>query len=85
MEKVFADYLRSLDELSHHFQLHFMHAAEIVGYKHPDTKIRQWWRMVYFELARDMHLHPETMHEMDKRLGDNESHWRAANHVATQE
>ena len=28
-------YLRSVDELPHHFQLHFMHAAEILGYKHP--------------------------------------------------
>ncbi len=25
-------YLRSVDELPHHFQLHLMHAAEIIGY-----------------------------------------------------
>jgi len=84
MDVIFALYLRSLDELPHHFQLHFMHAAEIVGYKHPDMKIRTWWRSVYYELARDMHLKPEPVDEMDRRLGDDESLWREANHVATQ-
>lgn len=85
MAKIFGDYLKSLDELPHHFQLHFMHAAEIVGYKHPDETIRDWWKMVYFELARDMHLYPEPEEQLDIRLGDNETQWRASNHVATQE
>lgn len=72
------DYLRSLDEVPHHFQLHLMHAAEIVGYKHPDGSIREWWRWFYFRLANDMHLNPETIEQMDKRLGDSEQDWRAA-------
>lgn len=85
MNDVFAEYLKSLDELPHHFQLHFMHAAEIVGYKHPEPHTREWWRAVYYELARDMHLHPELETEMDRRLGDDEANWRASNHVATQQ
>ncbi|SDF30085.1 hypothetical protein SAMN04488105_116128 [Salipiger thiooxidans] len=40
MQPVFDRYLQSLDELPHHFQLHFMHAAEIIGYKHPDPRCR---------------------------------------------
>lgn len=84
MDKIFAEYLKSLDELPHHFQLHFMHAAEIVGYKHPRLITREWWKSVYYELARDMHLIPEPESDMDKRLGDNETTWRASNHVATQ-
>ena len=83
MDKVFSEYLAALDELPHHFQLHFMHAAEIVGYKHRAPKIGVWWRMVYFELVRDMHLSPETEVEMDFRLGDSEANWRASNHIAT--
>lgn len=85
MDKVFAGYLKSLDELPHHFQLHFMHAAEIVGYKYPLPTIREWWNKVYFELVRDMHLEPESEATLDRRLGDNEANWRESNHVATQE
>jgi hypothetical protein len=84
MQPVFNEYLRSLDELPHHFQLHFMHAAEIVGYKHPDRLIRDWWNYVYRELANDMHLEPETEEAMDFRLGDSEAQWRAKSSEATQ-
>lgn len=68
-------YLRELDGITHHFQLHFMHAVEIVGYKHPDEEIRMWWHKLYLRLANDMHLHPETQAEMDDRLGDSRSGW----------
>jgi hypothetical protein len=84
MQQVFNKYLQSLDELPHHFQLHFMHAAEIVGYKHPDALIRDWWNYVYRELANDMHLEPETEEAMDFRLGDSEAQWRAKSSEATQ-
>lgn len=85
MQPVFDDYLRSLDELPHHFQLHFMHASEIVGYKHPDDTIRAWWRYVYEQLANDMHLNPESEEQMDFRLGDSEAQWRATASHATQD
>lgn len=84
MNSVVERYLQSLDELPHHFQLHLMHAAEIVGYKHPDPHIRSWWHWVYQELVKDMHLSPETEAELDYRLGDSEDQWRATSSVATQ-
>ncbi|MHA7870702.1 MAG: hypothetical protein ACX93U_24855 [Salipiger thiooxidans] len=84
MQPVFDKYLQSLDELPHHFQLHFMHAAEIIGYKHPDPLIRDWWHYVYRELANDMHLNVETEEELDFRLGDSEAQWRAKSSKATQ-
>lgn len=68
-------YLRDLDAIPHHFQLHFMHAAEIVGYKHPSPRIREWWRRVYGRLVNDMHVHPETEPQMDRRLGDSREGW----------
>lgn len=74
-------YLRSVDELPHHFQLHFMHAAEIVGYLHPVEPIRSWWNLFYNRLVKDAHLNPETKEQMMKRLGDNEQDWRAAEEV----
>lgn len=72
------DYLRCVDELPHHFQLHFMHAAEILGYRHPDPEINGWWRHCYHMIVNDMHLVPEPAAVMDKRLGDREADWRAA-------
>jgi hypothetical protein len=83
MDDLVSNYLRALDELPHHFQLHFMHAAEIVGYKHPDPEIRAWWNKTYQRLVHDMHLWPETEEQMDLRLGDDRSGWLARNDVAT--
>jgi hypothetical protein len=68
-------YLTSLDEIPHHFQLHFLHAAEIVGFKHPDGRIRAWWRGLYERLVHDMHLWPETEEQLDRRLGDRRDQW----------
>jgi len=71
------DYFRYTDEIPHHFTLHLMHAAEILGYKHPDPSIRGWWNWFYLSCANDMHLFPETEQQMDERLGDFEAQWRA--------
>jgi hypothetical protein len=68
-------YLRDLDAVPHHFQLHFMHASEIVGYKHPDHCIRHFWNGVYVRLVHDMHVWPETEEQLDARLGDSRSGW----------
>lgn len=84
MNKVVERYLQSLDELPHHFQLHFMHASEIIGYKHPDPIIRDWWNWLYRELVKDMHLSVESEADLDYRLGDNEAQWRATSSAATQ-
>jgi hypothetical protein len=83
MDAVVDRYLQSLDQLPHHFQMHLMHAAEILGYKHPDIPTRVWWQKTYVRLVHDMHLWPETEHEMDRRLGDDRDGWLARNDAAT--
>jgi hypothetical protein len=83
MHEVVGSYLRELDAIPHHFQLHFLHAAEIVGYKHPDDMIRCWWLFTYERLVHDMHLWPETEEQMDHRLGDSRDQWLERNDVAT--
>lgn len=85
MDEVVSQYLRSLDALPHHFQMHLMHAAEILGYKHPDEAIRGWWRRTYHRLVNDLHLWPEEEELMDARLGDNRAAWLARNDAATVE
>ncbi|WP_217647039.1 hypothetical protein [Planctomicrobium piriforme] len=69
------EYLRSLDGIPHHFQLHLLHAVEILGYKHPDERIKRWWHKLYVRLVNDMHLHPESESELDGRLGDSREGW----------
>lgn len=83
MNEIVSQYLRELDALPHHFQLHFMHAAEIVGYKHPDPIIRMWWHRTYLRLVHDMHLWEETEEQMDRRLGDSREQWLERNDAAT--
>lgn len=69
------DYLRNVDAMPHHFQMHFLHAAEILGYKHPDAVTRLFWFGVYRRLVNDFHLHMETEQELDSRLGDTREGW----------
>lgn len=74
-------YLRHVDEMPHHFQLHLMHAAQIIGYKHPESWWRRWWHEFYLMIVNDAHLFPETEEQMDMRLGDNEAGWRSREEV----
>jgi hypothetical protein len=69
------EYLRVQDALPFHFQMHLMHAVEILGYKHPDHWTRTWWNGVYVRLVNSLHLHPESLDEMNDRLGDDRSGW----------
>lgn len=85
MDKVVDQYLQSLDMLPHHYQMHFLHAAEIVGYKHPDFVVRAWWYSLYLRLVQDLHLSPETEAELDFRLADNREQWFATADRATAE
>jgi len=64
------DFLTSCEELPHHYVLHFTHAVEIVGYKHPDEDVGNKWFQLYCALVNDMHFNIETREQMDKRLGD---------------
>lgn len=76
MEAIVDDYIRQLDGIPHHFHMHLMHAAEILGYKHPDDRVAHWWmNRVYLRFVNDMHLQPETHAQLDERLGDNREGW----------
>jgi hypothetical protein len=76
LDQVASSYLRGIDEVPLHFHLHLVHAAEILGYKHPLDAIRAWWESFYAAAVRDMHLAPEAEEDLDKRLGDNFDDWR---------
>lgn len=68
-------YLDHVDELPHHFQLHFMHSAQIVGVHHREPSTRRWWKEFYYMIVEDAHLYPESDEDMNKRLSDSREEW----------
>lgn len=58
------------DEYPHHFIMHLVHCAEVVGYKHPEASINMWWSRFYLDACDAFHMNEETEEEMDKRLND---------------
>lgn len=83
MHDLFDDYLRSVDCVPHHFHMHFVHAVQILGYKHPDPEIRNFWLSLYLRFCKDMHMLPEPVETMDNRLGDNRDAWLSHSDPAT--
>lgn len=66
-EGFFADH----DEYPHHFIMHLIHCAEVVGYKHPDERIKSSWQTFYkYACTETFHMNPETEAQMDLRLND---------------
>lgn len=56
------------DALPHHYIMHLVHAAEIVGYFHPSAETRELWFGFYEEMVRRLHLRVETRDELNLRL-----------------
>lgn len=76
LDQIANSYFECVDELPHHFQMHLMHAAQIIGYKHPSPDVSLWWRRFYLYYVDSLHLRSESKEDMDRRLGDSESQWR---------
>lgn len=58
------------DEYPHHFIMHLVHCAEVVGYMHPVEEIRHIWLHFYGDATLAFHMNPETKAEMTTRLND---------------
>ncbi len=83
MNEILSEYLRELDAIPHHFQLHLLHSFEIVGYKHPNDEIGGWFQGAYERLVHDMHLWTETEEQLDARLNDTRAGWLSRADPAT--
>lgn len=75
MDWALTEYFNSIDSLPHHYQMHFLHAIEILGYKHPHSIISKRWFYIYNKYVQKMHLNIETVEQLDYRLRDNEEQW----------
>ncbi len=53
-----------------HWYGHFMHAYQVVAYRHPDHVIAHQARHIYLWMVESLHLHPEPKEEMITRLSE---------------
>jgi len=71
---IFFDYTKAFwddhDEYPHHFIMHLVHCAEVIGYYHPTDTIRQQWRGFYLMACESMHMNPESEDQLAERLND---------------
>lgn len=68
-------FVKHLDHYPMHWVMHFAHACEIVGYRHPNNEIQSFWMDVYQRMVCEgLHLHKEFLCDLDARLGD-EDEW----------
>lgn len=72
---------RNLDHYPHHYVMHLIHAAEVVGYKHPEPLLAAIWCGFYIALCQGLHVQPESEVDMDARLTAAEDDFADANGV----
>lgn len=70
LEEYIIAFWRSHDEYPHHFIMHILHSAEVVGYRHPNDRTRELWCYFYYLGCQSFHMHMETLEQMDARLSD---------------
>ena len=63
-------FLDDHDAFPHHWLMHFIHAAEIVGQFHPNDAIRGFWWRFYLALCETFHMRNENLDELLQRLAD---------------
>lgn len=70
VEEIVTENPYAFDYLPIHFFSHLKNALEVVGYSHPDDKIRARAHAGYVDLCKYLHDTPETREEMLERLKD---------------
>ena len=64
-------FCNNIDHYPVHWLLHFTHACEIVGYRHPDSATARKWHCYYTTIVSAFHMNPETKEQLTTRLADN--------------
>ena len=63
-------FTKKIDLYPVHFLLHLIHAAEVIGFNHPDTEEAAFWNTFYNSMVHAFHMIPETKEMNDFRLRD---------------
>lgn len=64
------EFAEDSDKYPIHFVMHLCHCCEIVGFKHPDKEIKEWFLNAYLIIVDALHLCPEDERKCDYRLRD---------------
>lgn len=64
------DLAEDFDKYPIHFMMHTIHCCEIIGYKHSNKDIRDWFLETYLIFVDALHLKPESKEQCDFRLRD---------------
>jgi hypothetical protein len=59
-----------VDDLPHHFLMHFCHCAEVIAYDHPDPIVKAFWEEVYVAICHSFHMSCEDKDAYNNRLRD---------------
>lgn len=59
-----------VDDVPHHWLMHFCHCAEIIGYDGPAEEVCSFWSMVYHAIVESFHMSAETEEHYLDRLRD---------------
>ena len=70
-DEAYANFIACLDHYPVHWLFHFSHAAEIVGFKHPNHGTADVWHSIYMDICSALHLGMESEEDCDLRLKDN--------------
>lgn len=63
-------FLDNVDSIPHHYFMHLLHGAEILGAHHPEPRFQRRWQYFYIEGCDDMHVNPESWSQLNVRLND---------------
>lgn len=72
-DEVIERFAESHDEYPHHWLMHMIHAAEIIGYLHYSEQVRTFWHKFYIRMVVAFHMQPETKEQMLWRLREKNS------------
>lgn len=67
-EEHFKVFFKDTDGYPMHFLMHLIHAAEVVGYNHPEVRIKELWFRFYIKSCKSFHMNIESKEQMDKRM-----------------
>lgn len=63
-----AAFRRDHDQYPHHWLMHLIHGAQIIGAFHDDDTVVAFWDRFYHEMCSSFHMHGETLVQMQRRL-----------------